>query len=207
MGGQSTLRLEIGRRLDHLAHTSPVRRRNARERVAPVDGFQQRRLFAVQVFLRTFEHLDLDAVEPSRALDLVDRLAEAIDFNRERLLGRDDDLVGVDGAGRDQRALENLIRIVAEDRPVLERPRFTLGRVDHDRGALELGAVVAHRPPFASGRESGATEMMSSALRSRAAERPVPPLAFSYSSSEPMGVGYSTRCTSVMRRSYPVDRA
>ena len=209
MRRQTAAGREVGGRLHDLADPAPVRRRDARERVPPVDRLQQRRLLAVEVLVRAFEHLDLDAVEPARALDLVDRGAEPPDLDRERPLGRDDDLVGADRVRRDQRALDHLVGIVAQDGAVLERAGLAFGRVDDDRRALERRAVVAHGPPLASGGKSGAApppqagglELGDDLLGGEAPGGfdPRPPRTFLYSASDSIAVGYSTRCTSVMR--------
>jgi hypothetical protein len=43
-----------------------------------------------------------------------------------------------------------VVRVVAQDRPVLERARLTLGAVDHDGRGHDIRAVVAHGAPLAS---------------------------------------------------------
>ena len=106
--------------------------------------------------MRPPDDLDVDPFRPTGACDLVDRGAESVGFDREGLLRCQDDLVGVDRTCRDERAFEHAVRIVAEDRAVLECPRFAFGRVHHDRRSLELRAVVPHRAPLATRGEPGA---------------------------------------------------
>ena len=97
---------------------------------------------------------------------------------------------------RDQRALDHLVRIVPQDRAVLEGARLTFGRVDDHRGALEVGAVVAHGAPLAAGREARrrrgpagpeasmiGDELVGRRGPGRRRDR-VPPRAFTYSSSD-----------------------
>ena len=64
--------------------------------------------------------------------------------------------VGADRVGGDQRAFEHLVRVVAQDRAVLERARLALGAVDHDGRRDFRRRVRAHRPPLRAGREAGA---------------------------------------------------
>ncbi len=106
--------------------------------------------------MRAPHHVDVDPFGPPDALDLGDCGAEPVDFDRERLLGPHDDLIRADRSCRDHRAFEDAVRIVPQDRTVLEGARFTLGRIHDDRRPFGLRRVVAHRAPFASGREPGA---------------------------------------------------
>ena len=61
---------------------------------------------------------------------------------------------GTDGERGDGRALDDAVRIEADQRPVLERGRFALGAVDDDEA--RAGAAVANRRPLPAGREAGA---------------------------------------------------
>ena len=48
-------------------------------------------------------------------------------------------MAGVHRRGGDQRALEDAVRIAAEQRPILERPRFAFGTVHDDDGWGSVG--------------------------------------------------------------------
>ena len=82
--GQTAAGVDVGRRLDDLAHAAPVRRRDARERVAAVDRLEQRGLLAVEVLVRALEDVDLDAVAPNpRALISAIAARSRVDLGRE----------------------------------------------------------------------------------------------------------------------------
>ena len=72
-------------------------------------------------------------------------------------LSPNDDLVGADGEGGDERAFDHLVGVEAQDRAVLERAGLALGPVDdHGGAARSPSALAAHRAPLDVGREPGA---------------------------------------------------
>ena len=88
--------------------------------------------------------------------DLVDRGLQARAFTFERRLQAEDDPVRPEGGRGDQRALDRLVRVVPQERPVLEGARLAFGRV-HDDGCRQLrGAMHEHRSPLDARGEPGA---------------------------------------------------
>ena len=75
---------------------------------------------------------------------------------REPGLVADHDLVGTDGQGRDQPALEHGVRVEEQDRAVLVGAGLPLRRVHDDGGGHQLGAVAGDRSPLPAGGEAGA---------------------------------------------------
>ena len=72
----------------------------------------------------------------------------------EAALEADERLDGADGEGGDHDALDDLVRVGAQQRPVLERARLALGAVAHDVAAGPgLGRDAG---PLAAGREAAA---------------------------------------------------
>lgn len=83
--------------------------------------------------------------------------AQPPDLRSERRLDGHDDLGRTHCPGSDERTLEHPVRIAADDRPVLERARLTLGGIHDHRSRLDDGATVGHRPPLDSGGEPSPT--------------------------------------------------
>ncbi len=144
---------EVAGRLDHLVDAAPVRRCDARERVAAVDRFEQRGLFAEQVLGRSFDEVDLDTGREIRCLHFGDRGAYACDVARRGSLHADDHLVGADRVRGDQRAFEHAVRVAVEQLAVLERSGLTFGRVHDDGRQLERRSSSRRR--CATSRRSG----------------------------------------------------
>ena len=83
---------------------------------------------------------------------VVDGLLDALETERELAAHEDEDRRDLQRVGRDDDALDQLVRIALEQQVVLERRRLGLVTVHHevrDRG------LAQHRP-LATGRETGA---------------------------------------------------
>ena len=137
-------------------HAVAVRRRHPRERRVAVEHLEQRGLLAEQVAVGAGDAAQLDAVGPaavrrSSSMAVCTRLATAV---AERFMP-DDHPVGADGVGRDERALEHLVRVAAQQRAVLERAGLALGAVDDD-GRRLAAAQPGDGAPLGAGREPGA---------------------------------------------------
>jgi hypothetical protein len=147
--------VQISSGLDDFGHPATKRRRDARERQPAVERLQKRSFLAVEIRVWTFEHLDVHRSRPARRPDLVDGVTHALDLERERPFQRDHDLRGVACVGGDQRALQDVVRVAAQDRPILERARLTFGGVHDHRGGQRRRQVLSHCPPFAARRKPG----------------------------------------------------
>ena len=80
--------------------------------------------------------------------------SEPVDLARERSFRRDDDAIRRDRQRGDERAFDDAIRVRSDDRAILERPGFSLGRVHDDRGRHTRRLVRHHCSPLAAGREA-----------------------------------------------------
>src|SRR5205085_6855844 len=94
---------------------------------------------------------------------LLQSAADGLDLLGEGLLQADVRALRADRVRRDREALEHLVWIRAQQRPVLERGRLTLRGVAH--GEAGAGSRRADRPPLLACRESGAAAAAQTALR------------------------------------------
>ena len=72
------------------------------------------------------------SVQPAAATSSI-AVCRRVAFAFERRFQAEDDPVRPDGRRGDERALDRLVRVVPQERPVLERARLAFGRV-HDDG-------------------------------------------------------------------------
>ena len=78
----------------------------------------------------------------------------AVDLALEARLEADERLVGADREGGDDHALDELVRVGAHQRPVLERAGLALGAVAHEVAAGT--GLAGDAGPLAPGREPAA---------------------------------------------------
>ena len=155
-GRRQLERARRGRTVADLVDPVTPRWRDAGERLAPVDHFEQRRLLAVEIGIGSELDVDGHAVGPAGRHDLVDRRLQARAFTFERRFQAEDDPVRPEGRRGDERAFDCLVRVVPQERPVLEGARFAFGRV-HDDGCRQLRrAMTEHRSPLHARGEPGA---------------------------------------------------
>src|SRR6266516_3514310 len=98
-----------------------------------------------------------------RGLHLLQRPSERLELRSERLLQAEERTLGSDRVCGDGEALQDLVRVRAEQRPVLERRRLALGGVAD--GEPRPGADGPDRAPFVTGGEPGAAAAPEAALR------------------------------------------
>jgi len=89
----------------------PERRVDARKRLATVDHLEQGRLLAEEVAARTFDDADPYRGRPLGGPDLFDGASYVGQLAAERPLQADDDLARIDRNRRDERALDDLVRV------------------------------------------------------------------------------------------------
>ena len=91
---------------------------------------------------------------PDRAVGvgLVERRLQALEPEGELAAEVDEGLADLQRVGRDQHALEDLVRVALNEHVVLEGGRLGLVPVDHEVGER----VLAQHRPLAPGREAGA---------------------------------------------------
>ena len=83
---------------------------------------------------------------------LVERLLQPLEPEGELAAEVDEGLGHLEGVGRDEHALEDLVRVALNEQVVLEGGRLGLVAVDHEVG----DRVLAQHRPLAPGREAGA---------------------------------------------------
>jgi hypothetical protein len=145
------------------AHGGGERRLEARLTLLAFQALEQRGLLAADVGAGTA--VDVDVVvkagvagvlaDQPGLVGLVDRLAHALGLAVE--LAAHVDVAGI-GAHREtghQAALEQAVRVVAQDLPVLAGARFGFVGVD-DQIARPAVALLGHERPLEAGREAGA---------------------------------------------------
>ena len=142
--------------LDDLGRAAPVRRGDAGEGVAAVEGLEERRLLAVQVLVGALEHAEVDAFGPTGPLHLDDGGAQARHLGDEGALQPEDNAVRFHDPGRDEGAFDDCVGVEAHDRAVLGGAGLAFGPVDDHRGRQHVGRVLAYRPPLAPSGETGA---------------------------------------------------
>ena len=170
VGRQPGLGREVGLGLDHLVDAAPVRRRDARERVAAVDRLEQRGLLAEQVLGRSLDEVELHARrrDPTPAPRRSRRAHAAMCRVAVRFIA-DDDLIGADRERGDERAFEHAVRVAIEELAVLERAGLAFGRV-HDHGRAARPATRWRRPS-ATSRRSGTRHRRARGCRRRSLRR------------------------------------
>ena len=109
-------------------------RGDAGERLPAVDHLEERGLLAVEVLGRTLDDDEI-AVRPAGVLHLGQGGTEPFELGLERRLEGEDDPLGVDRLGGDEGPFDDPVGVAAQQHPVLEGSRLTLGGVDHDRWA------------------------------------------------------------------------
>ena len=102
-----------------------------RERRALLDDLLQPRLLAEEVEVGPEDDLDRDPSQRVGRLHLFQRSSERLGLWDERLLQPQERALGPDRMGGDREPLEHLVRVRAEQRPVLEGRRLALRGVAH----------------------------------------------------------------------------
>ncbi len=97
----------------------------------------------------------MPSVQPAAPISSI-AVVEPAALVGERRLGADDHLAGADGVRGDQRPLEHQVRVLQQDRPVLERARLALGGIDHHGRRLRRRGVRGDGAPLQAGGEPGA---------------------------------------------------
>ena len=134
-------RFEVGFGFDDFSNTAPVGRSDPGERPPAVDRFEERGLFPIEVFIGTFEDPDLyPCGPPARRTSSIAARTRVASVVNDRLSATMT-WSAATARGRDQRTFEHLVRVGAQDRPVLESTRLAFGAVDHHRGRLELAPI------------------------------------------------------------------
>jgi len=89
-----------------------VGRRDAGEGLAAVDDLEEGGLLAVEVLGRAFDDAEGD-VRPARLGDLVEGETEPLELGAEGGLEGEDDALGVDRLGGDDRPLDDAVGVAA----------------------------------------------------------------------------------------------
>ena len=139
------------------------RRLQARLALLAFQAFQQRGFLATDISACAVADIDVEIpagpggvlADQPRVISLADRL-----FERDPLIdifAADIDVAGVRAhrVGGDQAALDQQVRIVAHDFPVLARARLGFVSVD-DQIVRPFADFLGHEGPFQAGRETGA---------------------------------------------------
>ena len=137
-----------------------IRRLDAREAALALERLEQRRLLAADVGpgAGVHHHVEAEAraedVRADRAVrvGLVEGLLQPLEPEGELAAQVDEGLADLEGVGRDQHALEDLVRVALYEHVVLEGRRLRLVAVDDEVGQR----VLAQHRPLAPGREAGA---------------------------------------------------
>ena len=144
----------------HVGGEQPVLvgRQQAGERIVALDHLEERLLLAEQVLVGPEHEVDGQVGEQPRGGDLGDGRGESLGLALVARLGGDVGRLGPDRERRDGQPLEHPVRVVPEQRPVLERAWLALGG-------------VAHREPSSRARRPGCP---STSARSGTRRRPAP---------------------------------
>ncbi len=133
---------------------------DAREAALALERLEQRRLLAADVGAGAGVHDDVErearvedvAAHRAVGVGLVQRRLQALEAQGELPAQVDEGLADLQRVGRDQHALEDLVRVALNEHVVLEGGRLGLVAVDHQVGQR----VLAQHRPLAPGREAGA---------------------------------------------------
>ncbi len=138
------------------------RRLHARNAAFAFDGIEQRGFFAALVGAGAGMRVEIEI--ETRSLDVLAQVAARIRFGDGAIHGLDQvailaanidvALVRIDGAAGDQNALDQLVRIVLHQQPVLASARLAFVGVDDD--VLRLGRRARHEAPLHAGGKSRA---------------------------------------------------
>ena len=133
--------------------STPARygRRDAWEGRATVDHLEQGGLLPQQVAVGGGDALDGCALQPARLVELRDGGFDPGALGARRSLHADDDPIAAHDVRGDERALEHLVGVAAQERAVLQRAGLALGRVHHQRHRATLGLLHDRLPLLARG--------------------------------------------------------
>ena len=132
-----------------------VRREQARQGWLALDDLEHGLLLAEEVLVGSGDDVDGAVGADAGLLELLHGPGDPFELGRVGGLGADVDLGGVDGEGGDHQPFDELVRVGAHQRPVLEGPRLALGAVaDEVAAARVLGGDAG---PLGAGGEASAT--------------------------------------------------
>jgi hypothetical protein len=123
-----------------------VRREPPRQWRLSLDHLEHRLLLAEQVLVRSGDDVDGALGADAGGLHLLYRARDTGDLAFEACLEADERLFGVDCEGGDDDALDELVRVGAQQCTVLERARLAFGPVGH--GVARAGPTVGDRAPL-----------------------------------------------------------
>ena len=129
-----------------------------------LDRFDHGAFFAADVGAGAAPQIEPRVLGEARRLELGDLALQDLEHRRILVAHVDEDLLGLHRPGRDQHALEELVRLALEIEAVLEGAGLALVAVDRHQARPLLGA---HQAPLAPRREAGAAQPAQAAVRER----------------------------------------
>jgi hypothetical protein len=127
-----------------------VGRVTARQRVLPLDHLEQRLLLTEEVGVGAEDQADGDVAGQAGGRHLGERRPHGVDLDGERGLEGQVRVRGAHHERGDGQPLDQLVGVVTQDRPVLERARLAFGAVGHDEPGLVAAAALERREPLAA---------------------------------------------------------
>ena len=128
-----------------------VRGQPSGQRIVALDDLEHRLLLTEEVLVGSRDHGDLALPADPGSLELLDRPRHRVDLPVEAPLQADERLEGTDGERRDDQALDELIGVGPQQRPVLERPGLSFRSVADE--VAPFASLFGDARPLLTGRE------------------------------------------------------